>query len=197
MPDGDYLVWNAGGKWRKVHNLLRSGAPVVQIEDAVASAVASTIRVSGGVEELAAVADSIRQAAADDGEPAFEIARQASRAGMIGRLLDEVAPALVETMHDRLKLVSPVEATEVLAGRLVERIAEAGLDQLVPKLVADGRFTMTQLRELFVKLARSTQLAVLSDRFVRHPTGEGLLAPKRRTERKPLDKLIETGLDDL
>ena len=196
MPDGDYLAWRAGIKWRKVANLLKSGASSVEIEDAVASAVANSIRASGGIPKFPEVADSVRQAATD-GDESIVAATFSSDRGVMGRLLDEVVQALVATMQEGMNLVSPTAATEVLAHRLLGRIAEAGLDHMVPELVADGRYTMPQLRELFTGLSNSKPMATLRDRFIRHPSGEGLRAPDRRTPAKPLGELLNTGLDDL
>jgi hypothetical protein len=194
MPDGDYLVWRAGAKWRKVANLLRSGASSVEVEDAVVSAVAKSIRSSGGVPELHTVAGRIAEAgAAEGGVGDVVVDRSSSSAGVLGRLLDDV----VATMQAGMKLVSPTAATEAVAGILVRRVAEAGLDHMVPSLIAEGRFTMVELRNLINDLCRSRPMTLLRDRLVRHPSGEGLRAPDRRTAVKPMGELMDTGLDDL
>jgi hypothetical protein len=198
MPDGDYLAWRAGARWRKVANLLKSGASSVEIEDALASAVANSIRASGGVPRFSAVVDTVRQAAAiGDGQSAVIAIPSSSRDGVVGRLLDEAARALVATMQTGMNLVSPMAATELLADRLLDRIAMAGLDHMVPELIAEGHYTMPQLRELLARLSDSKPMATLRDRFIRHPSGEGLRAPARRTPAKPLGELLNTGLDDL
>lgn len=189
MPDGDYLVWRAGAKWRKVANLLRSGASPTEVEDAVASAVAKSIRSAGGVPDLHAVAGRIADAAKGD----LAANRSSASTGVLGRLLDEV----VATMQAGMKLVSPTAATEVVAGILVRRVAEAGLDHMVPSLIAEGHFTMVELRKLINDLCRSYPMVLLGGRLVRHPSGEGLRAPDRRTAVKPMGELMDTGLDDL
>lgn len=195
MPDGDYLVWGAGGKWRKLANLLKAHASEVRVEDALASAVANSIRASGGVPEFTDVVERVRQAAAGDGEVVVAT-RPGTCGSVLGRLLDEVAPSLVAAMQRDLKLVSPVMATELVAEKFLRRIAEAGLDQMLPALVANG-YTMAQLRDLFSSLPSSTPMVALRSRFIKHPSGAGLVAPRRRTEAKPLGELIDTGLDDL
>lgn len=196
MPDGDYLAWRAGGKWRKLANLLKSRATSVEIEDALVSAVANSIRASGGVPKFADVVDQVRQVAAAGGETVVA-ARSASRDGVMGRLLDEVAPALVAMMQRDMRLVSPTAATELVAERFLTRIAEAGLDHMLPALVTNGGYTLTQLRDLFTRLPSSAPMTALRDRFIRHPSGEGLRAPRRRTTARPLGELLNTGLDDL
>lgn len=195
MPDGDYLVWRAGGKWRKVANLLKAHASSIKVEDALASAVANSIRASGGIPEFADVVDRVRYAATGDGE-IVTATRPGARGSVLGRLLDEVAPPLVAAMQRDLKLVSPVAATELVAERFLSRVAEAGLDQMLPTLVANG-YTMAQLRTLFANLPSSPPMAALRGRFIRRPSGEGLVAPRRRIAAKPLGELIVTGLDDL
>ncbi|HEX6339924.1 hypothetical protein [Umezawaea sp.] len=197
MPDGDYLAWRAGGKWRKVANLLKAGASSTEVEDAMVAAIADSIRASGGVPQLAEVAESVRLAAVQDSHEALVQIPMQSRAGVMGRLLDEVAPALASSMQERMNLVSPDTATEALAERLLERVAGAGLDHMLPTLIADGYYTMAQLRDLFTSLSKSPPMAALRDRFIRHPTGEGLRAPDRRSPTKPLEELLRTGLDDL
>ncbi|MFD7656002.1 hypothetical protein ACFV4N_18675 [Actinosynnema sp. NPDC059797] len=179
-------------------NLLRSGAPLMEVEDALASAVANSIRRSGGVPRFSAVAEGVRQAAAVGGDGHVVAAiPTCSPDGVVGRLLDEAARTLVTTMQAGMNLVSPKSATELLADRLLDRIAKAGLDHMVPALIAEGHYTMSQLRELLANLSGSKPMADLRDRFIRHPSGEGLRAPDRRTAAKPLDELLNTGLDDL
>ncbi|MDS0137554.1 MULTISPECIES: hypothetical protein [unclassified Amycolatopsis] len=194
MPDGDYLAWRVGGKWRKVANLLKAHASSIKVEDALAAAVANSIRASGGIPEFADVVDRVRHAASGGGE--ITATRPGTPGSVLGRLLDEVAPTLVEAMQRDLKLVSPVAATELAAERFLTRIAEAGLDQMLPTLVANG-YTMAQLRNLFTILPSSPPMAALRGRFIKHPSGEGLVAPRRRMTAKPLGELIVTGLDDL
>jgi hypothetical protein len=196
MPDGDYLAWRAGRKWVKVANLLKCSASSVEIEDAVASAVANSIRASGGVPQFPAVMDSVQQAAEDGSDKSVAIP-SSSGDGVVGRLLDEVAHALVTTMQTGMHLVSPVSATELVARRLLNRVAMAGLDHMLPGLIGEGHFTMTELRALVVRLVDSPPMATLRDRFIRRPSGEGLRAPDRRTPAKPMAELLHTGLDDL
>jgi hypothetical protein len=103
----------------------------------------------------------------------------------------------VATIQEHMNLVSPIAAAELLAERLLSRIAKAGLDHMLPDLVADGLYTMPQLHELFTSLSRSKPMATLRDRFIQHPSGDGLRAPNRRTPAKPPEELLHTGLDDL
>lgn len=196
MPDGDYLRWRAGSKWRKVANLLKSGSSSIQIEDAVASAVAHSIRVSGGAPQFSDVVDGVCRAASagDHVSPSVVSSRQD---GIVGRLLDDVAQAVVATMQSGMNLVSPVAATELVARRLLARVAMAGLDHVLPDLIGEGHFTMVELRRLLIRLVDSEPMAVLRNRFIQHPSGEGLRAPDRRTPVKPMRELIGTGLDDL
>ncbi|MFT7840681.1 hypothetical protein Q5530_31450 [Saccharothrix sp. BKS2] len=194
MPDGDYLAWRAGAKWRKVANLLKSGASTVEVEDAVVSAVAKFIRAAGGVPDLHAVAGGITEAgAAGYGGGEVVVDRPSASGGVLGRLLDEV----VATMQAGMNLVSPTAAAEALAEKLLRRVAEAGLDHIVPLLIAEGQFTMVELRNLINELCQSRPMALLRDRLVRRPSGEGLRAPDRRTSVKPMGELMDTGLDDL
>jgi hypothetical protein len=198
MPDGDYLAWRAGGKWRKVANLMKSQAPMIEIEDAVASAVANSIRSSGGVPQFQAVVDRVCGQASNE-EPSHDIgaSTSASPGGVLGRVLDEVAQALATTMQTTMNLVSPAAAAKLLARRLLARIAVAGLDHAVPALVSEGRFTAAELRAFMHQLTNSPPMTRLVDRFLDHPSGVGLRAPDRRTAIKPMDELMDTNLDEL
>ncbi|MET8845942.1 hypothetical protein [Amycolatopsis sp. NPDC004625] len=108
-----------------------------------------------------------------------------------------MAPTLTIAMHRDMQLSSPITATELLAERFLSRVAGAGLDHMLPTLVADGSYTMVQLRDLFARLSYSAPMAELRDRFIRHPSGNGLRTPNRRTAVKPLRELVDTGLEAL
>ncbi|MFD0206371.1 MULTISPECIES: hypothetical protein [Saccharothrix] len=197
MPDGDYLVWRVGAKWRKLYNLLKSGAPAVQAEDAFVSALADTVRVLGGVPNLHAVAAQLcaRSGSGAESRRVVAVSRTAEGA-VLRRLLDEVAQPLAARMQLETNLTSPRAAADLLAARFLRRVAKACLDQLVPGLVTAGR-SMADLRVEFKSLYETPLMDDLSDRLVRRPTGEGLRAPDRRTSVKPLRELLDTGLDDL
>ena len=199
MPDGDYLAWKLGGKWRKVANLMKSRASMLEVQDAVASAVASTIRSSGGVPQFTAVVDKVCMVASGGGavDEQFTAIGRPVEGGVVGRLLEDVAQGLALTLQANMNLVSPKTASELLARRFLARIAGAGLDLVLPKLVGEEIYTMVELRSLLRQTVDSQPMDKLTDRLIQHPTGEGLRAPNKRTAVKPMHELIDTDLGDL
>jgi hypothetical protein len=171
---------------------------MIEIEDAVASAVANSIRSSGGVPQFQAVVDRVC-GQASSGAPVDDLGASAlvPPGGVVGRVLDEVAQALATTMQTTMNLVSPAAAAKLLARRLLARVAVAGLDHAVPALVSEGHFTAAELRAFLRQVTDSPPMAKLVDRFLDHPSGEGLRAPDRRTVAKPMDELMDTDLDEL
>ncbi|SFQ53766.1 hypothetical protein [Amycolatopsis rubida] len=100
MPDGDYIAWHAAAKWRKLANLLKSGASDIEIEDSAASAVAKTIRASGGVPDFAAAAQQVFAAVAVD---SAVVARPKPSATVVDRMLSDSIQALAVRLQNSMQ----------------------------------------------------------------------------------------------
>lgn len=194
MPDGDYIAWHAAAKWRKLANLLKSGASDIEIEDSAATAVAKTIRASGGVPDFAAAAQQVFAAVSVD---SAVVARPKASATVVDRMLSDSIQALAVRLQNSMQLVSPAQAAQLLARQMIGRIVAAGIDHDVPALVGKGHFTAGELRTVLRRMVDSTPMKELANRWLAHPTGAGLKAPNRRTAAKPLDELLGTALDEL
>ncbi len=196
MPDGDYIAWHAAAKWRKLANLMRSGVSAVEIEDAAASAAAKTIRSIGGLPDFTTVAQRVCAAVAGNEDSAWT-GRSSTGNGLMDQLVDASVDALAAKLQRSMRLVSPDQAALLLARQIIGRVVVAGVDHAVPTLVGEGHFTAGELQTAMRQMIDSTPMKDLAVRWVAHPTGAGLQAPKRRTAAKPMDVLLGTALDEL
>ncbi|MGA6166003.1 hypothetical protein [Amycolatopsis magusensis] len=196
VPDGDYIAWHAAAKWRKLANLMRSGASTIEVEDAAASAAAKTIRSIGGLPDFTAEAQRVCAVAAGN-EGAAWTGRSSTGNGLMNQLVNASVDALAAKLQKSMRLVSPTEAASLLARQIIGRVIVAGVDHAVPTLIGEGHYTAGELQTAMRQMIDSTPMKDLATRWVAHPTGAGLQAPKRRTPAKPMDELLGTALDEL
>src|SRR3954468_21723810 len=113
MPDDDRFGLRINRAWRRVRESLARQDPLERTEDAVASAVAMSLRRSGGVPDLADIAAEMQERAINDkpvGAHPREHGGYTSR--VLTRLAQEAAATLAETYKSELKLISPGKAAE-------------------------------------------------------------------------------------
>jgi hypothetical protein len=196
MPDGDYIAWYAAAKWRKLANLMRSGASPVELADAAASAAAKTLRSTGGLPDFADAVQRVRSAATSGGNTA-SVALNSTGNKLMDQILENSVTALAAKLQHTMHLVSPAQAALQLARQVIGRVVVAGVDHAVPMLVGEGHFTAGELQSALRQMIDSTPMKDLATRWVAHPTGAGLRTPNRRTPAKPMDVLLDTALDEL
>ena len=117
MPDDDRFPRYLSPAWRKVLHCLQGHDPVERVSDAVTKALAATIRAIHGVPSLAGLAEQMRQAASSGDSPRFGSA--AGGEHVPTKIAERAASALAMTMQHELALVSPAEATQLLARRVI------------------------------------------------------------------------------
>jgi hypothetical protein len=189
MPDGDKIPIGVSGKWLKVFKSLDARDSVERIADAVVGAVASDVRRAGGLSGLGRLgglpdAESRASRSSVRSEPPGEL---------VGAFTGEVALAL----SDHLALVSGHQASYRFAERLVERLAWNKFDRMMTRLVGDKKYSVTELLGRFRQVLSDEQVRNLVRRILRHPTGDGLRAPNKRTRRLSPQELLNTDLESL
>ncbi len=152
MPDDDRMPGYLGASWRKVHRCLQGREPMERTADTVSAALAATLRATHGVPRLAGIAAQMREAAAggapaQSGVPGSDEARR----HVPTDIAEQAAGCLAATMPEVLALVSPEEASLILAERLLADLAyHYGLDRIAPLLAAEG--TSTWARKLWLRV---------------------------------------------
>ena len=199
MPDDDRFPQYLSPSWKKVLRCLRRRRPADDTTNAVASAIAATIRDVHGVPELPAIAARMQQDAAAGAAVQSRLPGSAqTRSHVPTDVAERAAAGFAATMQSELALVSPAHAAMLLARRVVEGLAyHYGLDRIAPLLAADGVYNTRELRGLFSEILASDQISKLAKSLLMRPTGEGLRAPARRRARRPLEELINTPIGEL
>jgi hypothetical protein len=195
MPDDDRFPRYLSPAWRKVLHCLQGSDPAERVSDAVTKALAGTIRAIHGVPSLASLAEQMRKAASSGDSPHFDSAT--GRQHVPTKIAERAASALAMTMQRELALVSPTEATLLLARRVIKDFAyHYGFDRMVQALPRDS-YRQGDLRAVMTAALAGDGPAKLAARFASRPTGEGLRAPALRRPRRALAELLETDLESL
>ena len=181
MPDDDRFPRYLSPAWRKVLRCLQGRDPAERVGDAVTKAVAATIRTVHGIPSLPSLAEKMREAAAK-GDP-LRFDSRAGRKHVPTKIAERAASTLAVTMQRELALVSPADATLLLARRVVKDLAyHYGFDRMV-RVLPQESYGRVDLRAVMTAALAGDPLAKLAARFASRPTGEGLRAPARRAER--------------
>lgn len=200
MPDDDRIPQRMTAGWLKVERCLRSRRPTAETEDAVTSALAATLRDVHGVPGLPEIAARMREAAASGTVIQSRVPGSGgARRHVPTDVAERAAAGFAATMRSELALVSPTQATLLLAKRVIANLAyHYGLDRIGPLLAADGVYGTRELQDLFADILDSDQVSKLTKRWLARPDGVGLRAPARqRRVRKSLEDLINTPVADL
>lgn len=200
MPDDDRVPTSLTAPWKRVLRCLKGHRPVEETTDAVASAMAATLRDVHGVPRLPEIACRMREAAI--GEPAGRSRVPGSadvRRHVPTDVAERAAAGFAATMRSELALVSPSTAALMLARRVIAGLAyHYGLDRIGPLLAAEGAYSTRELQDLFSEILASDQISKLAKRLLARPTGEGLRAPNRRQRaRRPLEEFMSTPIGEL
>jgi hypothetical protein len=111
------------------------------------------------------------------------------------KIAERAAAALAMTMQRELALVSPADATLLLARRVVKDLAyHYGFDRMVQALPRES-YGHGDLRAVMTAALTGDAMAKLAARFASRPTGEGLRAPARRRSNLALADLLDTDLE--
>jgi hypothetical protein len=195
MPDDDRFPRYLSPAWRKVLHCLQGHDPAERVSDAVTKALAATIRAIHGVPSLASLAEQMCSAASSGDSPRFDSA--AGRQHVPTKIAERAASSLAMTMQRELALVSPAEATLLLARRVIKDFAyHYGFDRMVQVLPRDS-YRQGDLRAVMTAALAGDGMAKLAARFASRPTGEGLRAPTARRPKRALAELLETDLEAL
>jgi hypothetical protein len=200
MPDDDRIPKTITAPWKKVLRCLRNRRPADEATDAVATALAATIRGAHGVPGLSDIALHMREVAANGAVSASHAPGSAvARRHVPTDVAERAAAGIAATMQSELALVSPGAATLMLARRVVAELAyHYGLDRIGPLLASEGIYGTHELQHLFSEILASDQVSKLAKRLVARPTGEGLRAPERqRRTRRALEEFINTPITEL
>src|ERR1035437_1019503 len=196
MPDDDRFPQYLSPSWKKVLRCLQRRRPADNAADAVASAIAATIRDVRGVPGLPAIVARMQEDAAAGAAVQSRLPGSAqTRSHVPTDVAERAAAGFAATMQSELALVSPTHAAMLLARRVVEGLAyHYGLDRIAPLLAAGGVYSTRELRDLFSEILASDQISKLAKSLLMKPTGKGLRAPARRRARRPLNELINTPI---
>lgn len=200
MPDDDRIPKSLTAPWKKVLRHLRSRRPADETTDAVAAAMAATLRDVHGVPGLPDIARHMQEAAATGAVAQSHVPGSAdARRHLPTDVAERAAAGFAATMHAELALVSPGAAAMMLAKRVIEGLAyHYGLDRIGPLLAAEGACTTRELQDLFSEILASDQISKLAKCLLARPTGEGLRAPdRRRRVRRSLEDFINTPITEL
>jgi len=193
MPDDDRFPRYLSPAWRKVLRCLQGHDPAERVGDAVTKALAATIRSIHGIPSLPNLAEKMREAAAIGDPLRFDSA--AGRAHVPTKIAERAAATLAMTMQRELALVSPADATLLLARRVVKDLAyHYGFDRMVQALPRES-YGHGDLRAVMTAVLAGDPMAKLAARFASRPTGDGLRAPARRKAKRTLADVLDTDLE--
>jgi hypothetical protein len=198
MPDDDRFSRYLTPAWRKVLRSLQGHAPAERVADAVAQALAATVRTVHGVPSLPGLAERMLEAAS-----AGNSLRRGATAGapdsshVPTQIAERAATVLAATMQRELALVSPDQAALMLARRVLADLAHHyGFDRMVRQLL-NKEYSTTELRAVMAEVVAGEQVSRLATRFLSRPSGEGLRAPPRQFRKRPLAELLSVDLEAL
>jgi hypothetical protein len=195
MPDDDRFSRYLTPAWKRVLRSLQGREPAERVADNLTTALAATMRDVHGVPMLPQIAERMQDAAIH-GTRFEKIARRDAR-HVPTELAERAAAALAVTMQRQLALVSPAQATLILARKVVTEVAyHYGFDRMLHKLLKD-EYTPSEVRLLFAQALAGDQVTNLTARFVARPTGNGLRAPDRKLRRLAVTELLDMDLEAL
>ncbi len=195
MPDDDRFPRYLSPAWRKVLGCLEGHDSAERVADAVTKAVAATIRTIHGVPSLPSLAEKMREAAS--GGDSLRFGSPAGRENVPTKIAERAAATLAVTMQRELALVSPTDATLLLAQRVVKDLAyHYGFDRMVQALPQES-YGHGDLRMVMTAALAGDPMAKLAARFASRPNGEGLRAPARRGPKRALADLLDVDLESL
>jgi hypothetical protein len=191
MPDGDRIPFGIYGRWRKVFRLLDAHDSVERVADNVAGALASEVRLAGGLAGLGEVTRGTRAEASTRRPPMVAAGDRSEEASK------KFTGAVALALNDHLALTSSPQAGYIFAERLVMQLAWSKFDPMIKGLVGDEKYTAVELYELFRKILSDEVIGKLIRRILRHPSGEGLRTPNQRWRKLSPDELLNTDLGNL
>jgi hypothetical protein len=195
MPDDDRFPRYLSPAWRKVLRCVQGHDPAERVGDAVTKALAATIRTVHGIPSLPTLGEKMREAALRG--DSLRISSPAGREHVPTKIAERAAAALAVTMQRELALVSPADATLLLARRVVKDLAyHYGFDRMIQALPQES-YGYGDLRAVMTAALNGDPMAQLAARFASRPTGEGLRAPARREPKRTLADLLDTDLESL
>jgi hypothetical protein len=200
MPDDDRIPTSLTAPWKRVLRCLQGHRPVEETADAVASAIAATLRDVRGVSRLPEITHRMREVAASGSVDRSRVPGSTDAQRHVPTdVAERAAAGFAATMRSELALVSPAAAALLLAKRVVAGLAyHYGLDRIGPLLAAEGVYSTRELQNLFNEILASDQISKLAKRLIARPTGEGLRAPNRRRRvRRSLEDFINTPIAEL
>ena len=193
MPDDDRFPRYLSPAWRKVLRCLQGHDPAERVGDAVTKALAATIRSIHGIPSLPSLAEKMLEAASVGGPLRLDSA--AGRAHVPTKIAERAAATLAMTMQRELALVSPADATVLLARTVVKDLAyHYGFDRMVQALPRES-YGYGDLRAVMTAVLAGDPVAKLAARFASRPTGDGLRAPARPEVKRTLADVLDTDLE--
>lgn len=199
MPDDDRLPRSLSGRWRRVLKAFQAGEPQADIEYHVARATAESLRRAHGVPDLLALSGRLCQVASS---PLAGLGGAAGGARVLpahipARLARRAVDVLSSVMKDRMALIPPQSAAQMLAHRIVTDVAYAnGLDRMAPVLMAGGHGP-AELRRRFEAIVQSNPLCELARRLLAHPDASGLRAPGQRRPKLATADLMDIDIQEI
>jgi hypothetical protein len=195
MPDDDRFPRYLSPAWRKVLRYLEGHDPAERVGDAVTKALAGTIRTVHGIPSLPELAAKMREAAL--GGDSVRFGSSAGRSHIPTKIAERAAASMAVTMQRELALVSPADATLLLARRVVKDLAyHFGFDRMVQALLRES-YEHGDLRAVMTAVLDGDPVARLAARFASRPSGEGLRAPARPRPKRTLADVIGADLETL
>jgi len=200
MPDVDVINRALPPSWRRPANLVRSHASPRTVGDAIVTALAETLRRTGGCPGLARLVQGAHRAASGGDRAALDVAADQVLAAARGaRAFHHVQTAVEVTRA----MVGTGELTGLTAEEVADRIALAFLHRLVRMYLLD-RVAPAVMQETALSAGKAltymdeclsnANLAALARRLLLHEDGQNLRAPARRAPRRSTADLLHIPL---
>lgn len=204
MPDDDRFPRGLPPCWRPVGRALRrADAQPVDVAWELARALSDTLRRTGGIPDLPALAAELHEAARlASGQMDFGTAPLGSQGATSdhehSRLARRVAAVMPVSHAQELASGSKREAGERLAREVLRHLANGyGFDRIVPQLVREGLYTDAEAHGFVKACLAQEPIDGLARRLLKRPSAEGLVAPSHPVRRRTTADLLDVPLRQL
>lgn len=201
MPERDRFERKLGPGWQRAYRLVKGAvAPNAEVADALARALADTLRNGGGVPGLEEMCVVVRRAEEDTLESFVQLEHIVQEHD--GHRHTTIAAGVAKSLLVQTPPVASGTAQESVVDILARDTCAALVDhsffsKVRPRLLAEGRFSNhEQARQWQAQVEYSMQsaVAVLATQIARRPDAAGLRAPNRSVPKQSTKDLLAENL---
>lgn len=195
VPDDDRIPWRLPKGWQRVARALRQGQSPETVTDSAITALACSLRSTGGIPALPDVADCLSESVASGARSITWPATAMQQANLNDLSMWRRAQVMLITHGEALAQLPKQELQTLLALETIKSIARRdGFDRIVPPLIAEAEVNIPDMYHKIDECLHSEQMKRLAARLVRRPEGSTLKAPPRITKKEPTAELIGVNL---